>query len=79
MEKEDGGIALNPTQFKKVGSTRFIDLSTLDETDEETYNSIYYKEVPIVTGDMDETLKVQIYKNSTYRCGRKNGHKADKL
>ena len=58
MKQEDQKIALNPTQFRKVGSTSFIDLSTLDETDEETYNSIYYKELPIVTGDMDETLIV---------------------
>lgn len=58
MKKEDRDIALNPTQFRKVGSTQFIDLDTLDETDEDTYNSIYYKEVPVVTGDMDETLIV---------------------
>ena len=58
MEKEDRDVALNPTQFKKVGTTRFIDLRTLDENDEEVYNSIYYKEVPIVTGSMDETLIV---------------------
>ena len=58
MKKEDRDIALNPTQFRKVGSTRFIDLRTLDETDEEVYNSIYYKEVPVVTGNMDETLIV---------------------
>lgn len=56
MKKEDRDIALNPTQFRKVGSTRFIDLRTLDENDEEVYNSIYYKEVPVVTGTMDETL-----------------------
>ena len=58
MKKEDRDVALNPTQFKKVGTTRFIDLRTLDENDEEVYNSIYYKEVPIVTGSMDETLIV---------------------
>lgn len=58
MKKEDREIALNPTQFRKVGSNKFIDLRTLDESDEEIYNSIYYKEVPIVTGNMDETLIV---------------------
>ena len=58
MKKEDRDIALNPTQFRKVGSAGFIDLRTLDETDEEVYNSIYYKEVPVVTGDMDEILIV---------------------
>mgnify|MGYP000332666498 CR=1 FL=1 len=58
MKKEDREIALNPTQFRKVGSTKFIDLRTLDETDEEVYNTVYYKEVPVVTGNMDETLIV---------------------
>lgn len=58
MKKEDREIALNPTQFHKVGSTKFIDLRTLDETDEEVYNTVYYKEVPVVTGNMDETLIV---------------------
>ena len=51
-------IALNPTQFRKAGSTDFIDIRTLDETDDEVFNSIYYKEVPVVTGDLDETLIV---------------------
>ena len=58
MKQEDRDIALNPTQFRKVGSTDFIDIRTLDETDEEVFNSIYYKEVPVVTGDLDETLIV---------------------
>lgn len=40
MKKEDREIALNPTQFRKVGSTKFIDLRTLDETDEEVYNTV---------------------------------------
>ena len=58
MKKEDRETALNPTQFRKIGSDRFIDLRTLDESDEDVYNSVYYKEVPIVTGNMDETLIV---------------------
>ena len=58
MKKEDRDIALNPTQFRKVGSKNFVDLSSLDETNEEVFNSIYYKEVPIVNGNMDETLIV---------------------
>lgn len=58
MKSEDREIALTPTQFRKVDSQKFIDLRTLDETDEEVYNSIYYKEVPVVTGSMDETLIV---------------------
>lgn len=58
MKKEDRETALNPTQFQKVGSKGFIDLRDLDETDEEVFNAVYYKEVPVVTGSMDETLIV---------------------
>ena len=50
MKKEDREIALNPTQFRRMGSDNFIDIRTLDESDEEIYNIIYYKEVPVVTG-----------------------------
>ncbi len=49
---------MNPAQFRKTGSQELIDLRTLDETDEEIYNSVYYKEYPLITGDMDETLIV---------------------
>ena len=58
MKKEDREIVLNPTQFRRIGADKFIDIRTLDESDEEVYNTIYYKEVPVVTGDMDETLIV---------------------
>ena len=58
MKQEDRDIALNPMQFRKAGSADFIDIRTLDETDEDVFNSIYYKEVPIVTGGLDETLIV---------------------
>lgn len=58
MKKEDRDIALDPTQFRRVGSRRFIDLRELDETKEEIFETVYYKEVPVITGDMDETLIV---------------------
>lgn len=58
MKKEDREIALNPTQFRRIGSDQFIDIRKLDESDEEVHNTIYYKEVPVITGDMDETLVV---------------------
>ena len=35
-----------------------IDLRTLDETDPDVFHTVYYKEVPLVTGDMDETIIV---------------------
>ena len=47
LKKEDREIALDPTQFRKVGSDRLIDLRELDESDPSVYGSIYYKEVPI--------------------------------
>ena len=56
MKKEDRTIAMNPAQFRRMGSNTFIDLRDLDETDENVFNSIYYKEVPVITGDLDETL-----------------------
>ncbi len=58
MKQEDRNIALNPTQYKVPGSNRMIDLQTLDETDETVFNTIYYKEAPVVTGNMDETIIV---------------------
>ena len=58
MKKEDRDIALDPTQFRRVGSGRFIDLRELDETKKEVFETVYYKEVPGITGDMDETLIV---------------------
>lgn len=58
MKEEDRQTALDPRQFKKLGSNRFIDISTLDESDPDIYESVYYKEVPVVTGSMDETVIV---------------------
>lgn len=58
MKEEDRNIALNPKQYRHLGSEKFVDLNTLDETDEDVFNSIYYKEIPMVTGKLDETLIV---------------------
>lgn len=49
---------MSPAQFRKLGYSSFIDLRTLDETDEEVFNTVYYKEIPVVTGSMDETIIV---------------------
>lgn len=56
MKKEERELALLPTQFKVPGSNKLIDLRTLDESDPKVYNTIYYKEYPLVTRDMDETV-----------------------
>ena len=58
MKKDERECALKPTQFKALGSDKFVDLRALDETDEIVFNTVYYKEMPLVTGDMDETLIV---------------------
>ena len=58
MKEEDRKAAMNPAQFRKIGAQKFVDLRTLDETDEEGYSSVYYKEYPLITGDMVETLIV---------------------
>lgn len=58
MRREDRQIALNPKQFRRLGSNKFIDISTLDESDPDIYETIFYKEVPVVNGDMDEIVIV---------------------
>lgn len=58
LKADERECALKPTQFKVPGSNRMIDLSTIDETDETVYNTIYYKELPLGTKGMDETLIV---------------------
>lgn len=56
MKKDEREVALKPTQFKVPGSNKLIDLRTLDEDDPEVYNTVYYKEYPLVSGDMNETV-----------------------
>lgn len=58
MKKDDQELALSPKNFKKIGSNKLIDISTLDETDETIFNTIFYKEIPVVNGDLDEILIV---------------------
>lgn len=56
MKKEDQEIALNPTQWCVIGSNQFIDLRLLDESDERTYNTIFYKELPVTVKGLDEVV-----------------------
>lgn len=58
MRGEDRQTALHPKQFRRLGSDKFIDISTLDESDPDIYETIFYKEVPVVNGNMDETVIV---------------------
>lgn len=58
LKKEDRDIALNPAQYRKLGSEKFINLNDIDENDPLVYNSIYYKEIPIEKKNLSETLIV---------------------
>lgn len=58
LKKEDREIALNPKQYRKLGCKEFIDLTTLDESDPAVYHSVYYKEIPIESEKVSETLIV---------------------
>lgn len=58
LKKEDQELALNPTHFRKIGSSSWIDLSELDESDPEVLETIYYKEIPIESKKLSETLIV---------------------
>ena len=58
LRAEDRETALNPQQYRKLGSDRFIDLRNLDMSDPEVFNTVYYKEIPVVNGAMEETVIV---------------------
>ena len=58
MRAEDRQTALDPKNFHRPGSDKLIDISTLDESDPDIYETIFYKEVPVVNGSMDETVIV---------------------
>lgn len=82
MKQEDREVALNPSQYRALGANRFVDLRTLDETDESVFNTIYYKEIPVVTGNMDETLIVTYspkYKAYQRKIRNKQLERAEKM
>jgi len=58
MKNEDRDACLSPKNFKVPGKKGFIDISTLDETDPEVFNTVYYKEVPYETAKLSQTLIV---------------------
>ena len=58
LKKEIREQALDPTGYRKIGSRHFIDLRKLDTKNKEVYDSIYYKEIPLETKDLDEILVV---------------------
>ena len=58
MKTEDREIALNPAQYRKLGCDKFINLSELDLNDPEVFNTVYYKEIPVANGSLEETVIV---------------------
>lgn len=82
MKKEDKDIALAPTQFRRVGSNQMLDIRTLDETDDAIFNSVFYKEIPVVTGDMNEMVIVTYspkYKAYQQKIRNKQIERAQKI
>jgi len=70
LKQDEREIALNPKQYRKVGSDKFIDLESLDESDEAIYNSVYYKEIPLESKKVSETLIVTY--SPKYRAYQEN-------
>lgn len=58
MKTEDREIALNPAQYRKLGCDKFINLSELDLNNPEVFNTVYYKEIPVANGSLEETVIV---------------------
>ena len=58
LKKDDREIALNPSQFRKIGSEKFINLNDLDESNSEVFESVYYKEIPLDSKINNEMLIV---------------------
>lgn len=74
LNKEDRAIALNPSQYRKIGHKGFIDLDTLDENNEEDFNAVYYKEIPILRNGVSEVIIVTYSpKYRAYQAGIRDG------
>ena len=58
MKAEERRTAMDPKQFRRVGSNEFVDISKLDEADPGISDAVFYKEIPLVTESLDETLIV---------------------
>ena len=58
LKREDREAAMNPAQFRALGTGHAVDLRALDESDEAIFNATFYNEIPLIAGKMDETLIV---------------------
>lgn len=70
LSADDKGDALSPKNFKKLGSDKFIDISKLDESNEDVFNTIFYKLIPVNNKGMEETVIVTYSpKYKAYQAG----------
>lgn len=58
LKNEDREIVFKTSQYRKVGSSKFIDLKDLDESNLDVYESFYYKEIPLESKGVSEMLVV---------------------
>ena len=72
LNKETQNRILDPTQFQIPGSDQKIDLRSLDETDPETFDAIYYKTLPHITENTAETVIVTY--SPRYRAFQQKTH-----
>ena len=52
LKKEYKDTVFDTRFYKRIGSDNFIDLKELDEANEEVYETVYYKEIPIDSKEM---------------------------
>lgn len=82
LRREDRETALDPRYFRRPGSNRFVDLRTLDETNPEVFHTTYYREIPLINGNTEETLIVTYspkYKAYQRKIREKQLQRAQKL
>lgn len=56
LKKEIRETALNPTQWRLIGNSTFVDISKLDENNEDVLKLVYYKEIPFDSDGPDHRL-----------------------
>ena len=61
MKAEYRDTALNTSQYRALGSRKFIDLKDLDENDPSVFNTIYYKEIPYGSSRLPDQRLIVTY------------------
>ena len=65
LKEEIKDTIFDTRYYKKLGSNYYTDLKDLDETDNEVYNSVYYKEIPL--SDKDSLIVTYSIKYKNYQ------------